>query len=148
MPILTLTAFLGMARGTWDPRAGARGIPPEAPNRQLLVKDTGLNRAPLPEHSGVFMSCEDFPACGHELGCCPDYDEHGNQMNMRCVCGARLSINARYREGARVGSSQLPARGALLFFSFFDARKRSRCGKDVFDSRTGAEKDRRKLVRK
>lgn len=20
------------------------------------------------------MSCEDFPACGHELGCCPDYD--------------------------------------------------------------------------
>lgn len=40
--------------------------------------------------------CEDFPCCGHESGCCPDYDESGRQMNMRCVCGAVLPINNRY----------------------------------------------------
>ena len=37
--------------------------------------------------------CEDFPACGHELGCCPDFDESGRQLNMVCVCGAKLPIN-------------------------------------------------------
>ena len=37
--------------------------------------------------------CEDFPCCGHELGCCPDYDEAGRQLNMVCVCGAKLSVN-------------------------------------------------------
>ena len=32
--------------------------------------------------------CEDFPCCGHELGCCPDFDEEtGEQLNMICVCG-------------------------------------------------------------
>lgn len=40
--------------------------------------------------------CEDFPCCGHELGCCPDYDEAGNQLNMVCTCGAKLPINSRY----------------------------------------------------
>jgi hypothetical protein len=40
--------------------------------------------------------CEDFPCCGHEVGCCPDYDESGRQLNMVCTCGARLPINARY----------------------------------------------------
>jgi hypothetical protein len=40
--------------------------------------------------------CEDFPCCGHELGCCPDFDEGGKQLNMRCVCGAELPVNARY----------------------------------------------------
>lgn len=40
--------------------------------------------------------CEDFPCCGHEPGCCPDYDESGRQLNMRCVCGAKLPLNARY----------------------------------------------------
>jgi len=40
--------------------------------------------------------CEDFPCCGHELGCCPDYDDDGTQLNMRCVCGAEVSIDARY----------------------------------------------------
>jgi hypothetical protein len=40
--------------------------------------------------------CEDFPCCGHELGCCPDYDpETGEQLNMICVCGAKLPINRR-----------------------------------------------------
>lgn len=34
--------------------------------------------------------CEDFPCCGHEMGCCPDYDESGRQMNMVCPCGAKL----------------------------------------------------------
>lgn len=42
------------------------------------------------------MRCEDYPCCGHELGCCPDYDEAGNQLNMVCVCGAKLPINSRY----------------------------------------------------
>lgn len=39
------------------------------------------------------MSCEDYPCCGHEAGCCPDYDESGNQLNMRCTCGAVLPVN-------------------------------------------------------
>jgi hypothetical protein len=33
--------------------------------------------------------CEDFPCCGHEQGCCPDFDESGRQLNMVCTCGAR-----------------------------------------------------------
>ena len=38
-------------------------------------------------------SCEDFPACGHELGCCPDYDpDTGKQLNMKCVCGATIPL--------------------------------------------------------
>ena len=40
--------------------------------------------------------CEDFPACGHESGCCPDYDESGQQLNMVCVCGAKLPLTSRY----------------------------------------------------
>lgn len=36
--------------------------------------------------------CEDFPCCGHELGCCPppgaDY--------MICTCGARVPLTSRY----------------------------------------------------
>lgn len=41
--------------------------------------------------------CEDFPCCGHELGCCPDYDEEtGEQLNMVCTCGAKLPVNARF----------------------------------------------------
>lgn len=40
--------------------------------------------------------CEDFPCCGHEAGCCPDFDEAGNQLNMVCVCGAKLPVNAAY----------------------------------------------------
>ncbi len=40
--------------------------------------------------------CEDFPCCGHELGCCPDFDENGKQLNMVCVCGAKLPVNAPY----------------------------------------------------
>lgn len=39
--------------------------------------------------------CEDFPCCGHELGCCPDYDESGRQLNMKCVCGTTLPLNSR-----------------------------------------------------
>lgn len=42
------------------------------------------------------MICEDFPCCGHEAGCCPDYDESGNQLNMVCVCGAKIPKNATY----------------------------------------------------
>lgn len=41
------------------------------------------------------MACEDFPCCGHEPGCCPNFDEHGRQTNMICVCGAVLPINNR-----------------------------------------------------
>lgn len=40
--------------------------------------------------------CEDFPCCGHENGCCPDFDDDGNQLNMVCVCGAKLPVNNRY----------------------------------------------------
>lgn len=39
--------------------------------------------------------CEDFPCCGHEEGCCPDYDESGRQLNMKCVCGAVLPLHSR-----------------------------------------------------
>ena len=37
--------------------------------------------------------CEDFPCCGHEQGCCPDFDESGRQLNMKCVCGATLPVD-------------------------------------------------------
>ena len=40
--------------------------------------------------------CEDFPCCGHENGCCPDFDEKGNQINMKCICGVPLPLNSRY----------------------------------------------------
>lgn len=40
------------------------------------------------------MKCEDFPCCGHEQGCCPDYDESGKQVNMKCTCRAIVSINS------------------------------------------------------
>lgn len=40
------------------------------------------------------MSCEDFPCCGHEYGCCPDY-RNGRQINMRCTCGAKVPLNSR-----------------------------------------------------
>jgi hypothetical protein len=40
--------------------------------------------------------CEDFPCCGHELGCCPDFDsETGEQLNMVCTCGAKLPVDNR-----------------------------------------------------
>jgi hypothetical protein len=38
--------------------------------------------------------CEDFPCCGHELGCCPDRDANGTQLNMKCVCGATVPLNS------------------------------------------------------
>lgn len=41
-------------------------------------------------------TCEDFPCCGHELGCCPDFDEAGRQLNMVCTCGAKLPLTSRY----------------------------------------------------
>ena len=38
--------------------------------------------------------CEDYPCCGHELGCCPDFDEEtGQQLNMVCVCGTTVPID-------------------------------------------------------
>ena len=37
--------------------------------------------------------CEDFPCCGHENGCCPRYSESGEQLDMVCVCGARLPVD-------------------------------------------------------
>lgn len=40
--------------------------------------------------------CEDFPCCGHELGCCPNYDDAGRQLDMVCTCGARLPVNNPY----------------------------------------------------
>lgn len=41
--------------------------------------------------------CEDFPCCGHEAGCCPDFDpDTGEQLNMKCTCGATLPLTARF----------------------------------------------------
>lgn len=37
--------------------------------------------------------CEDFPCCGHEQGCCPNYDASGRQLDMVCICGKRLPLN-------------------------------------------------------
>jgi len=42
------------------------------------------------------MACEDFPCCGHESGCCPRYDSLGQQLEMICLCGARLPVGNRY----------------------------------------------------
>ena len=39
--------------------------------------------------------CEDFPCCGHELGCCPDFDEAGKQLNMKCTCGATVPLHSQ-----------------------------------------------------
>lgn len=42
------------------------------------------------------MSGCEWPACGHELGCCPDFDpETGKQLNMKCVCGATVPLTSR-----------------------------------------------------
>lgn len=41
------------------------------------------------------MACEDFPCCGHEQGCCPDFDEAGKQLNMKCTCGATVPLHSR-----------------------------------------------------
>jgi hypothetical protein len=39
--------------------------------------------------------CEDFPCCGHELGCCPDFDpDTGKQLNMKCTCGATVPLHS------------------------------------------------------
>ncbi len=37
--------------------------------------------------------CEDYPCCGHDV--CPDFDESGRQINMKCVCGASVPLNSR-----------------------------------------------------
>jgi hypothetical protein len=39
------------------------------------------------------MACEDFPCCGHDI--CPDFDESGKQLNMRCTCGAEVPLSSR-----------------------------------------------------
>lgn len=42
------------------------------------------------------MACEDWPCCGHEQGCCPDFDpETGAQLNMKCTCGATVPLGSR-----------------------------------------------------
>lgn len=39
--------------------------------------------------------CGEWPCCGHESGCCPDYDpETGEQLNMKCVCGATVPLSS------------------------------------------------------
>lgn len=40
--------------------------------------------------------CQDFPCCGHEPGCCPRFDESGNQLDMVCTCGKRLPVTNRF----------------------------------------------------
>jgi hypothetical protein len=29
------------------------------------------------------------------MGCCPDFDDDGHQMNMKCVCGATVPLSSR-----------------------------------------------------
>jgi hypothetical protein len=44
------------------------------------------------------MRCEDFPACGHlgDNGPCPDFDpETGEQLDMKCTCGASVPLTSR-----------------------------------------------------
>ena len=55
----------------------------------------GVKHSPPLFKETKMARCEDFPCCGHEMGCCPDFDQSGRQLNMICVCGARLSINNR-----------------------------------------------------
>lgn len=41
--------------------------------------------------------CEDFPCCGHESGCCPNFDKvTGEQLNMKCTCGANVPLTSRF----------------------------------------------------
>jgi len=40
------------------------------------------------------MTCEDWPCCGHEYGCCPDYDLDGGQLDMKCICGASVPFGS------------------------------------------------------
>jgi hypothetical protein len=58
-------------------------------------------------------SCEDFPACGHEHGCCPRYDASGKQLDMVCTCGARLPITARFSICRACIGQPMPEEGSL-----------------------------------
>ena len=40
--------------------------------------------------------CEDFPFCGHELDCCPSFDDSGRQLDMVCTCGMPLPVDSMY----------------------------------------------------
>lgn len=41
--------------------------------------------------------CEDYPCCGHELGCCPPTDpETGQPTAMVCTCGALVPLGSRF----------------------------------------------------
>lgn len=40
-------------------------------------------------------TCEDYPCCGHEQGCCPRF-VNGRQIDMVCTCGARLPVGSRF----------------------------------------------------
>ena len=79
-------------------------------------------------------SCEDFPACGHEAGCCPRYDESGKQLDMVCTCGVRLPVNARYSLCGACLQAGDPEEGSLAEerddFDDFDAEE---CDGDADD---------------
>jgi hypothetical protein len=62
-------------------------------------------------------SCEEWPCCGHEAGCCPDYDpETGRQLNMKCTCGATVPLTSKVSicQGCLNGPSQ-DERGYTLY---------------------------------
>jgi len=41
--------------------------------------------------------CEDYPCCGHELGCCPETDpDTGEVLSMTCTCGAKVPLGSRF----------------------------------------------------
>lgn len=37
--------------------------------------------------------CEDFPCCGHDI--CPSYSPSGEQLDMKCTCGASVPLGSR-----------------------------------------------------
>ena len=79
--------------------------------------------------------CEDFPCCGHEMGCCPDYDESGRQLNMKCTCGATVPLDSRYSICETCLSFDDDNEG-------FDSYDDEDCDDDGFDVETdGCEQD-------
>ena len=67
----------------------AKVLHKEVERLQAEINDILENR----ERDSTMARCEDFPCCGHELGCCPDF-EGGVQVNMKCVCGATVPIDS------------------------------------------------------
>jgi len=63
-------------------------------------------------------TCGEWPCCGHEAGCCPDYDpETGKQLNMRCTCGATVPLTSKVSicQGCLTGPYRCEHTGAMVY---------------------------------